>query len=300
MSVMKGWIQGCNAVHGDKCVDYRCETQYPLGFRVINVVNMNIIESAQANLCIVQDDRVLKTAQIASMDKIDRSATFTIMAALNNYNGGGLPGYKRKPRIPCSSIWRPPHKVNGETRGIGPNGIGGLVDSSLWNRRATEELTWGPQGIARRRPPAKSNGVPISSRVEVRVGSNEDMIYQIPGSFEPLPEDIRTEYIVKDATSFTEYCEWAKDYTSRQLSYGTDFLNAFTGVANSLCQLLAFPTLFRLPEKYLPRCLMWSCPGKAGRRGEVPEIPSWSWVTSLSPVSYDFDQPRPLIEPGCP
>ncbi|KAK6951992.1 hypothetical protein Daesc_006518 [Daldinia eschscholtzii] len=256
---------------------------------------------------IPKDDVELKPAQIAAMDNIYRSATFTIAVALNSPSGDGLPGYQRRPRDLYSSIWRPPYDADVETRGINPNGIEALVNSSLWNRRgwtfqerllsrrclfitehqvmfrcsqaeASEELTWSPQGRAKH----NWSATPDTDLI------NEDEIYQIPGYFNPGPYSIQAGYTVKDTASLIDYCEWVKDYMLRQLSYSTDIINAFTGVANIISKLLACPILYGLPERYLPQSLLWSCSGESGRRGEVPEIPSWSWATSLSPVNYDW------------
>ncbi|KZL73751.1 hypothetical protein CT0861_04948 [Colletotrichum tofieldiae] len=86
-------------------------------------------------LCIIQDDKITKPAQIAAMDKIYRSATFTIVAALNNRLGIGIPGYGSQPRMSMSSALRPPRHPEVEGRGIKPSGVADLVNSSLWNKR---------------------------------------------------------------------------------------------------------------------------------------------------------------------
>ncbi|KAI0119593.1 HET-domain-containing protein [Daldinia grandis] len=346
VSVIRSWIQGCETIDGNKCIESSHQTQFPPGFRVVDVVNMNIAEPfgpiryvalsymwgsaadsqedfqlekknvgrleapgslADASipkvvtdaislcrdlgedylwidrLCIVQDDQELKPAQIEPMDHIYRSATFTLVAALNNSNGDGLPGHQGKPRDNYSSIWIPPYDANVETRGIQPNGIRSLVYSSLWNRRG---WTFQERLLSRRCLFITEHQVMF--KCPQAEASEELTIYQIPGYFKLDSYGINTNYMVKDTASLTEYCEWVEDYTSRQLSYGADILHAFTGVAKSLSRLLACPMLFGLPEKYLPQCLMWSCLGETGRRGEMPEIPSWSWAVALSTVGYDW------------
>lgn len=285
VSVIRNWIRGCDAIHGNKCTQPPHQTQLPPGFRVINVVNMNIAEpvgptryvalsymwgSAAGSqndfqlekknvryleapgslinasipkvvtdaislckdlgeiylwidrLCIVQDDQELKPAQIVAMDKIYRSATFTLAAALSNPSGDGLPGHQEKPRDLYSSIWIPPYDANVETRGIKPNGIRSLVDSSLWNRRgwtfqerllsqrclfitehqtmfkcsqaeASEELTWSPQIPGKPRPSAVLGDSLVSSNTEDGNDLNKDKVYQIPGYFELQSYGTETE-----------------------------------------------------------------------------------------------------------
>ncbi|GKT95232.1 hypothetical protein Ct61P_13082 [Colletotrichum tofieldiae] len=85
-------------------------------------------------LCIVQDDEHSKPNQIDGMDRIYQSASFAIMAALNDRNGNGFPGYAGNPRRPRASLWGPARNRN-VGRGIDPNGMQAVVDASLWNRR---------------------------------------------------------------------------------------------------------------------------------------------------------------------
>ncbi|KAF9872239.1 hypothetical protein CkaCkLH20_10331 [Colletotrichum karsti] len=85
-------------------------------------------------LCIIQDDERSKPEQIDGMDRIYQSATFAIMAALDDRNGKGLPGYREHRRRPRASLWGPPRNRNSR-RGIDPNGVQDIVDPSLWNRR---------------------------------------------------------------------------------------------------------------------------------------------------------------------
>ncbi|KAI5920474.1 HET-domain-containing protein [Camillea tinctor] len=368
---IKRWIHGCDTIHAEKCAETLGQTDLPQGFRLIDVVSMNIIELPEPvrfvalsymwgssstgdgrgefqleknnfrdletpgklseitlpgvisdaislcrdlgetylwidRLCIIQDHPELKPAQILAMDRIYRSATFTIVAALNVRNGEGLPGYRQVPRNPRSSVWRPPYHAEVETRTIEPNGIESLVDTSLWNHRgwtfqerllsrrclfitehqvvfeccqaqASEELTWCPPMLLEQRTLA---GVQ---------GTEEMSIYNITGYFESASLNGGAwSPDVKDKMPLKKYSAWVKNYTSRQLSYNTDILNAFSGVASALSESFACPMLFGLPERYLPQCLMWSCPGEVGRRDDMPEIPSWSWAASLGCINYEW------------
>ncbi|OHE95851.1 hypothetical protein CORC01_08848 [Colletotrichum orchidophilum] len=85
-------------------------------------------------LCIIQDDERSKPDQIDGMDRIYQSASFSILAALNDRRGNGFPGYAGNPRRPRASLWCPPWNRN-VGKGIDPNGLQTIVDASLWNRR---------------------------------------------------------------------------------------------------------------------------------------------------------------------
>lgn len=253
-------------------------------------------------LCIVQDDAGSKHKQIQRMDVIYRSAIFTIAAALND-RGGGLPGYRGRPRK--LSIWSPPRKCEVEGHGIDSDSVKMLVDSSLWNTRgwtfqervlsrrrvyitdfqvifecsqghASEEMTWVPQ------PPPKDlkKFFGQDSRIRLR----EQLHIR---AFSPSEGSAGSwVYHRTNAVSLPEYFSVVEDYTCRQLSFGSDILNAFSGVGNALSQALQTKTVFGLPEKYLPQAMMWSCYGDATTRPETPQIPSWSWASSSTKADY--------------
>ncbi|KAK4197348.1 heterokaryon incompatibility protein-domain-containing protein [Triangularia verruculosa] len=254
-------------------------------------------------LCIVQDDPRSKHTQVQSMDKIYRSASFTIIAALNKRDGEGLPGYRSKPRR--SSLWSPPRDCDVEGRNIRPKGMEILADSSLWNKRgwtfqervlsrrrlfitefqtifecsrgtASEELTYYPQR-------------PFSSYQPHEAGADEEEYKHIPGFQNSANEGrSRVTYNLTEATSLVDYFHWVENYTTRQLSFGSDILNAFAGVGKALGEVLQSPFLFGLVERYLPQTLMWSCYGLAQRRAEMQGTPSWSWASSANQANYSW------------
>ncbi|KAK1641358.1 heterokaryon incompatibility protein-domain-containing protein [Colletotrichum phormii] len=180
VETLKGWIDGCEILHGHHCVTkYKSIDHLPIGFGVIDVRGMKIVkpsrpvrfvalsymwEASEASghaqlemtnaedleapgsleskaiylwvdrLCIVQDDERSKPDQIDGMDRIYQSASFSILAALDDRRGNGFPGYAGNPRRPRASLWCPPRNRN-VGKGIDPNGLQTVVDASLWNRR---------------------------------------------------------------------------------------------------------------------------------------------------------------------
>lgn len=92
-------------------------------------------------LCIVQDDPRSKYGQIQAMDRIYRSATFTLIAALNDRHDMGLPGYSRRPRFPSTEVLPEHLACYTDTRRedavrMWNSTIEEVVDESLWNQRA--------------------------------------------------------------------------------------------------------------------------------------------------------------------
>ncbi|OHW92283.1 HET domain containing protein, partial [Colletotrichum incanum] len=148
-------------------------------------------------LCIIQDDKITKPAQITAMDKIYQSATFTIIAALNNRLGKGLPGYGSQPRVPMSSALRPTRHPEVEGRGIKPSGVVDLVNSSLWNKRG---WTFQERVLSKRRLFITEHQVVFDCSVTTaeeeltwNSGHGND-IWPVPGPEEmQLPEDARIE-----------------------------------------------------------------------------------------------------------
>jgi len=268
--------------------------------------------------CIIQDDAESKHDQIHGMDKIYRSATFTIVVALNKRDRQGVPGFSGRPRI--SSVWRPPYDCEIEGRGIRPNCTTTIVDPSMWNKRgwtfqervlstrrlfitefqvtfacgkgeATEELTYCPQ-----RPYGKDDSAMVMDpELEKEKETEQQERDQIPTFTRRSSYESGIDYNIKSSTSLVDYFYFVEDYTSRQLSFGSDILNAFVGIGKALGESLGSGMIFGLPEKYIPQALMWSCFGLVEPRVETSQIPSWSWASSVKPADYYWMKDGSLI-----
>ncbi|KAI1271138.1 heterokaryon incompatibility protein-domain-containing protein [Xylaria sp. FL0933] len=97
------------------------------------------------------------------------------------------------------------------------------------------------------------------------------------------------QFTFQDGVKLSDYCDWVKDYSSRQLSVASDSFNAFAGVGNALRESFNCRMLFGIPEKYIAICLCWDSPGPFSARGALHHVPSWSWVSSSSAATYDCE-----------
>ncbi|KAI1390054.1 heterokaryon incompatibility protein-domain-containing protein [Hypoxylon trugodes] len=253
-------------------------------------------------LCIVQDDIVGKLDQINAMDAIYRSASFTIIGALDTRDDIGLPGYAGRPRHP--SIWWPAYKPEVESQGIRCGEImSDFINPTLWNRRG---WTFQERLLSRRSIFITHHQVIYECFQDEAMElltwatheeSSGDEASGALGSFtRGVIESEPFEYRIWGNISLLDYCRWVFDYTSRQLSNRGDALNAFNGVSNVLERALNSPMLFCIPEKSMASCLFWDCFGPFSHQGEVYDVPSWSWVSSSKAVGYGSLDSRRSID----
>lgn len=258
-------------------------------------------------LCIVQDDDS-KLAQIAAMDRIYRSASFTIAVASNSRAANGIPGYGHTPRRARSSVFRPPLDFDYEV--VRPNGVKSIVNPSTWNRRGWtfQERILSKRILFVTEYQALFQCSLATAEEEFswvlncpRLSTNEGTECLFPRSQRELGIRLRDEVwswekpADPNTPTLRSYNRWVEDYSSRQLSFGADILAAFNGVANAIGNGFVCPMLFGVPEKFLPQCLFWSihnpyCP--PARRGDFVTIPSWSWASCAVPIDYDWDGTR--------
>lgn len=294
-------------------------------------------------LCIVQDDTQSKHGQIGAMDLIYSSASFTIVAALNPRDGfPGLPGCPGRPRVPSTLM--PPRICEGQGRGIKPVALTQVVDECEWNRRgwtfqerllskrrlfitehqvifqcasgtAYEELSYLPHtgdvpvlGDVQGYYPEEKRTAEMKLRMEQRRQHRQHM----PGFEDLFSYDGRAmmdglsidRYDSAGPADLESYFECVRDYTDRQLTFPSDIMNAFAGVANALSRDMHTRMLFGMPEKYLVQSLLWSRTQAASPRsraeaaaGAALYVPSWSWASAAQPVDYLWsDDRQPLFD----
>jgi hypothetical protein len=263
--------------------------------------------------CIIQDSNEDKREFVAQMDIVYGLASLTIVNAAGNHADHGLPGVRPETR----HCVQKPLEVKGamlvETLDPGEFGTRGLdhfLEGTPWNTRG-----WTLQeGLLSRK---------------LLIFTAEQVYWECPKatwcedshwetSIEPSENQIFRHHLehmeskdlwVPDLETFgSSYRHLVQIYSSRQLSFEGDFLNAFLGVSNCLEFSSGAKFLWGIPIKFLAQGLGWWRPSyldddvtfiKPGRckmryfqRECEVTFPSWSWVSCVGAhvfyIAYDY------------
>ncbi|KAF2648839.1 HET-domain-containing protein [Lophiostoma macrostomum CBS 122681] len=98
-------------------------------------------------------------------------------------------------------------------------------------------------------------------------------------------EENRLPIITRFPSIYT-YSHQVENYFTRQLSYPTDALRAFSAVIELMRRALPGGILFGIPEAFFDGCMFWRCSNlsrpplrRVDRDGKILKgFPSWSWV----------------------
>jgi len=91
------------------------------------------------------------------------------------------------------------------------------------------------------------------------------------------------------ATNFEVYADAVAEYTTRQMSFLDDGLNAFSGVLNQFRTWFKGDFLSGLPSTELDQALLWYPKGAIVRRKDLSGkslFPTWSWVGWVGQCEY--------------
>ena len=249
------------------------------------------------SLCIIQDDEEDKTNQIAAMDIVYGSAILTIAASSGDNADAGLAGAQTQSRAFTQRV----EKVQGLFLANRPPTFDKAIGQSSWNTR-----TWTFQERI------------LSSRVlyvtdtrcfftcchrpDSFMESVDDTESGLKSKSLPtLLSDLSRNFIPRSrAVNVLSYARTVGDYTSRQLTYASDILNAFEGVAASFRPLFRSDLLFGIPRSELDSQILWQPHGPMRRRRDpqssVPIFPSWSWAGWVGKVRCNTQENLSRIE----
>lgn len=227
-------------------------------------------------LCIIQDDPMSKHGQILNMDLIYGMAAFTIVCALEGSDVPGIPGVNTRPRR--SSLHSRKWSYHSDGYTVEPD-FYDVVNRSIWNTRGWtfQERLMSPRCL-------------YITEYQVYFNCPQLLFQEDLGgiSYSRATNSVQSPLVnVWDATMRKHYFDYVMDYTSREFSYESDVLNAFTGVSNVLASHMQTDFYFGLPEKHLLRAMLWEhIEHRQRRQGAPPEIPSWSWATWSGPITF--------------
>ena len=230
-------------------------------------------------LCIVQDDLSAMKSQIMAMDAIYQGATMTIVAANDAGEHPGLPGVSQHPRT--SSIFDHMRTFQISPVSIREN-VNATINNSRWNTRG---WTFQERLLSRRvilLAEHQSYFLCSQSAYQEDIGII-DNLRSLPRS--TLRNEVTT---VTNVTTLSRYFDCVDEYTSRDLSYDSDILNAFAGVTSYLSERLHTSFMYGMPERYLIRSFLWAQvdSNPLERRDAGFPIPSWSWAAWKGGVQY--------------
>ena len=230
------------------------------------------------SLCICQDETEKKTKQIMNMGNIYSQALFTIVAASGTNANAGLPGVrafsrKSKQRMEC---------VQGMILANELPQLEDVIKQSYWNTRG---WTFQEKQLCKRHLIFCSTHVLFECN---RTVFKEDSGLRDHATFAGGAHRIRAER----QPIWYSYRKAVVEYTKRNLSYESDALDAFQGVASLLQPAFKGDFLFGLPETELDIALLWQPDSHVRRRinpeTKAPLFPSWTWLGWIGQVTYTW------------
>jgi hypothetical protein len=239
-------------------------------------------------LCIMQDDDVDRSRQIANMHAIYGSATLTVVAAAGKPGFGasaGIPGVRAGSRDlkQCTEI------VNGLSLITSHRPFLASMSTSEWNKRGwtfQEKLlskrlliccehqafyhcnraTWYEDAI-----------LEGTSDMAIDLSENEGLKNRRYHQKPPL-----------DASPMEQYSICVAGYGIRSLKFDADALNAFNGIIKTLKPKFSSEFIYGMPESLLDTAMTWRCHNHFPERRRN-HFPSWSWLGTRGGPNDNLD-----------
>ncbi|KAK7699552.1 hypothetical protein SLS64_011505 [Diaporthe eres] len=223
------------------------------------------------SLCIVQDDPLAVQEQINNMSLVYSQAYLTIVAASGEDCDSGLPSVQA--RLPIQKTFQ----AGDLSMGTAFLSLKQELVKSKWNSRAwtLQEYTLSCRCL-------------VFTPREVFFCCAEGIRREDVNGYlvEGIPrQDLFIMPVVRDSflsnslpsTIFAKvYSPLVEHYATRDASYASDILKAFSGITGALEKPIYLGEFVAgIPELFIGRGLAWSFHGQCSRR---PGFPSWSWA----------------------
>jgi hypothetical protein len=222
------------------------------------------------SLCIVQDDEEDKRDQIQWMGMIYGCAYFTIVSAVGRDANGGLPGLRPGTRSSVEHV----ETIDGVQFTATRRPYLSSLPDSVWESRG---WTFQEKILSKRLL------IFTEEQVFFHCGQAiwfEDAYLETTAPSAKLWHGEWTKHLSKpkgERTVFFDYRLLVKNYATRQLTYESDTLDAFSGIAQSLRRRLGQNFYWGLPESMFDAALLWTTKNHFPH-SRREELPSWSWA----------------------
>jgi hypothetical protein len=264
-------------------------------------------------LCIVQDDNEDKAHQISQMDLVYGKALLTIVVCPSNKNSetSELPGYRSSPSARRQKVYRAPYQ---DIDLVVPKPC--LEDILAYTRWETRGWTFQESHLSRRSLYFTDHQLYFQCSCGMRCEDTNGEGHA-PGAYIKHSTNLwnpknahtadkeanhdemylnRTRYD-DDNEALSAYDSFISAYLRRELSFGSDILNAFHGIAKIMSISMETEFYAGLPVKWLDHALLWQLYGTGERR---LDFPSFSWAGWLggadAPYWLNAESTRKLIK----
>jgi hypothetical protein len=227
------------------------------------------------SLCIMQDTAD-KHDQIQQMDRIYNEAVLCIVAAAGRDANAGLPGVSRQRDVRQRIIGLDGMKLANTVPDLVPS-----IASTFWRSRGwcfQENLLSSRKLIF----------TPDQTYYHCQHGQcTEDTHCFDHNKLIPSRDHSSLGLDMDNISNWRVYKNVVAEYSSCELSFEADMLNAFVGISSFLSKsiFLDWPFLMGIPSCSLEVGLLWQ-PATRLRRRSGSYLPSWSWVGWVGMINY--------------
>ena len=249
-------------------------------------------------LCIIQDSLDHKKSQIKVMDEVYATATVTIVAASGEHADSGLPGVSLVTGSPFMPMY-----VQGLRFIVSPGPIDAQLTSSKWHTRAWCYQEW---KLSKRLLFFTTYQVYFTCQTASFCESIDCFGFSDKkDKLVPVPQEVPENSLSSSTRKHWEEWSWPSfklklhEYTTRQLSYESDVLNAFSGVLAKMQTNSRQDIVGGLPSNELLRGMLWQPGAPIRRRSYISfPFPAWSWIGWVG--ATNFQSFSHWVEPTVP